>query len=103
MTTYFLNGPTNGTMGAPSKNFTLDCRAYIPSPVTLQCYDGVNMGSFWSVTTNYEFNLLVNFTYTAKEAREYQIFCTNNAGWIDAPALIYTITAPQDQKQAASS
>jgi len=103
MTTYFLNGPTTGAVGVPSANFTLDCRAYIPSPVTLQCYDGVNGGSFWSLTTNYEFNFLVNFTYTAKEAKEYQIFCTNNARWIDAPSLTYTVTGTEEWKKAAVS
>jgi len=71
--------------------------------VTLQCYDGVNYESFWSLTTNYEFNLLVNFTYTAKEAGQYQIFCTNNAGWIDAPSLTYTVMGKEQWEETAMS
>ena len=100
--TYFLSGPAEGSAGSPSANITLDVRAYIPSPVTLLCYDGVHSGSFWQFTTHYEFNLLLNFTFTAPAAGRYQIYCTNDGGFIDAPAIQYTARAPNDADHKAS-
>ena len=101
--TYFLSGPASGSVGAPSANFTLDARAYIPSPVTVQCYDGVSVDSFWRQTATYEFNWLVNFTVTAKAAGQYQIYCTNDGGWIDAPALQYVARGSTNAEQDAYS
>ena len=89
-TTYFLAAPATGPVGSPSANITLDVRAYIPKPVTVQCYDGASVDSFWRATSSYEFNWQLNFTYTAKAAGQYQLYCTNSAGWIDAPSVTYT-------------
>ena len=87
--TYFLTGPSSGPASSPSANFTLDVRAWIPAPVTVQCYDGVSADSFWRVTSSYEFNLWLNFSYTPAAAGRYQIYCSNDGGWVDAPALQY--------------
>ena len=88
---YWLSGPTTGSVGKSSGNFTLDVRSYLPEKVTLNCYDGVQFQPFYSVDTGMnEFNFWVNFTYTATVTGEYQIFCVNDADWIDAPAVVYT-------------
>ena len=91
---YWLSGPTTGTVGTASANFTLDVRTYIPAMapvVTFQCYDSVSADSFWSTdTSGHEFNYWVNFTYTAEVAGVYQVFCVNDADWLDAPAVVYT-------------
>ena len=90
---YWLSGPSIGTVGAPSSNFTLDVRSYMAPPmvVTFTCYDSVNFDSFYTVdTSGNQFNFWVSFTYTAIVAGEYQIFCVNDANWVDAPAVVYT-------------
>jgi hypothetical protein len=102
-TTYALFVPSTGRAMQPSPNITLDCRAYIPSPVTLLCYDGVSLEPFWGLTTSFPFNLLVNFTYTAQQAGQYQIYCTNNAGWLDAAAALYTATNGEEPKPHAAA
>ena len=98
--TYFLTGPSAGSVGSPSANWTLDVRAWIPSPVTIQCYDGTTVHSFWSITSKFEFNLLVNFTYTASMAGQFQIYCTNDGGWVDAPAVQYVASGGSKQEEA---
>ena len=101
--TYFLSGPAEGAVGSPSANWTLDVRAYIPSPVTVQCYDGAHVDGFWQLTTSYEFNLLVNFTYTAEVAGQFQIYCTNDGGWIDAPAVQYVAHGASDNDEQVTA
>ena len=101
--TYFLSGPPAGPVGSPSANWTLDVRAFIPSPVTVQCYDGASVDSFWRLTSSYEFNLLVNFTYTADTAGSYQIYCTNDGGWLDAPAVQYEARGSDEVEEASGS
>lgn len=96
--TYFLTGPSAGSVDSPSANWTLDVRAWIPQPVTINCYDGVSVDSFWSATTSYEFNYWTNFTYTASAAGRYQIYCTNNGGWVDAPAVQYEARGAEEAK-----
>ena len=88
---YWLTGPSSGNVGSAS-NFTIDVRAYMQTEVTFKCYDAVHSEPFCSISTvGHQFNFLVNFTYTASSAGKYQIFCVNDADWIDAPAVVYTV------------
>ena len=99
---YWLTGPTRGPAAGPSTNFTLDVRGYLPQPVVFRCFDGWNATAFITLTTTTRFTALMNFTYTSQQARPYQIYCQNDSGFNDAPALTYTTVEEDDDTHSRS-
>ena len=86
---YFLSGPKQGEVNAPSGNFTVEVRGRLQQPIHFHCYDSVQSTPFISLTTQTEFNSWMNFTYTASVAGSFQVYCTNDAWYYDAEPIVY--------------
>jgi hypothetical protein len=92
-TTYSLSGPSSGTVGVPSADFTvaLPGGATVPAPVTVTPSDGGGGGTFTpaSVTLNTA-TPSATFKYTPASTGAKTISLTNNGALSDPPSRTYT-------------
>ncbi|TXN43595.1 GDSL-type esterase/lipase family protein [Methylobacterium sp. WL7] len=101
-TAYTLTGPTSGTAGTASSNFTVAAQGALSAPVTVTPSDSGNGGTFTptSVSLGASNNPTATFTYTAASAGTKAI-STSNGGGLTNPASI-TLTAAAAPVQATA-
>lgn len=89
--TYYISGPSRGTSGVASSNFTVSYYGYLTNSVTITPNDGGAGGTFTpsSLTFSSGFNANGTFTYTAPGTDVYAISATNSAGWINPTSTGY--------------
>jgi hypothetical protein len=96
-TTYTLTGPSTGSPGVPSTNFTvaLPAGGVVPATVTVMPGDGGGGGTFTPTTVNLTTAApSATFTYTPASTGAKTISATNNGGLANPAPLTYTATSP---------
>lgn len=88
---YFLSGPSSGLINQPA-NFTLDVRGYLMKPIMFRCFDGISAEPFTRMHTSTVFNALMNFSFTPNSPIQYQIYCSNDARYLDAPSIAFVVS-----------
>lgn len=98
---YFLSGPSRGTTGSPSSNFTLSYRGWLPAGAIITpsdtLLDGTSAsGSFTPASLTLAaatYNPTGVFTYTASATDTIVISVTNNKGLTDPAPVGYATIA----------
>lgn len=89
-----LSGPTSGTVGVASSNFTAGANGTITGTVTITPSDGGAGGTFTPTTVNISSGTpTATFTYTASSAGAKTISIADNGGLTDATPITYTAAA----------
>lgn len=89
-----LTGPSTGTAGSASTNFTAGANGTITGTVTVTPSDGGAGGTFTPSTVNISSGTpTATFTYTASSAGAKSITITNSGGLSNPGALTYTAAA----------
>lgn len=89
-----LGGPTSGTVGVASSNFTAGANGTITGTVTITPSDGGAGGTFTPTTVNISSGTpTATFTYTAASAGAKTISISDNGGLTDATPITYTAAA----------
>jgi hypothetical protein len=95
-TSYTLTGPSAGTVGVPSTNFTvaLPVGTSVPGPVTITPHDAGGGGTFTPTTVSLTTAApSAQFTYTPGTVGAKTISTTNSSTLTDPASLTYTATA----------
>jgi hypothetical protein len=95
-TTYTLTGPSSGTVGVPSTNFTvaLPVGTSVPGPVTITPHDAGGGGTFTPTTVSLTTAApSAQFTYTPATVGAKTISTTNSSTLTDPASLTYTASA----------
>ncbi|HKD15881.1 MAG TPA: hypothetical protein VKE71_15205, partial [Candidatus Angelobacter sp.] len=90
--TYTFTGPTSGTAGSPSSNFTVTPSAAYTGTVTITPTGSASSGLSPIVLTFTNSAVAQTFTVTPNTAGTLILTPTNNNGLTNAPALTYTVT-----------
>jgi hypothetical protein len=92
-----LSGPSNGTVGVASSNFTVGANGAITGTVTVTPSDGGDGGTFTPASVNISAGTpTATFVYTAANAGSptATITVTNNGSLSNPAGIAYTATAP---------
>ena len=92
-----LSGPSSGTVGVASTNFTVGANGTITGTITVTPSDGGDGGTFSPTTVAISAGTpTATFTYTAANAGSptATITVTNNGGLTNPAGIAYTATAP---------
>lgn len=91
---YTISGPTRGTAGVASSDFTVDYRGQVSSDITLTLSDNGGGGSFTpsSVILHGGYNATATFKYTGPSNKTVAITATNDGGLTD-PTVGYSTSS----------
>lgn len=96
-TTYTLTGPSTGTVGTATSNFTVQASGHLSSSVTVTPNDSSHLGTFspTSVTLASGTNTSATFTYTPLYyGGPFNIATTNSSTLTDPSAIAFTSSLP---------
>lgn len=94
-----LSGPSSGTTGVASSNFTAGANGEITGTVTVTPSDAGNGGTFTPTTVAISSGTpTATFTYTPASTGSKTISISDNGGLTDATPLTYTATAAPTDK-----
>lgn len=89
-----MTGPTSGTVGSPSTNFTVGANGTITGTVVVTPSDGGAGGTFTPTTVSISSGTpTATFTYTPSSAGAKTISVTNNGGLTNPSNITYTATS----------
>ena len=89
-----LSGPSSGTVGVASTNFTVGADGAITGTITVTPSDSGASGTFTPTTVDISSGTpTATFTYTAASAATHSISATNNGGLSDPTPISYTASA----------
>lgn len=92
-----LSGPSSGTTGVASTNFTVGANGTITGTVTVTPSDAGNGGTFTPTTVAISSGTpTATFTYTPASTGSKTISISDDGGLTDATSLTYTSNAPAD-------
>lgn len=90
-----LTGPSSGTVGSASSNFTVGANGAITGTVTVTPSDGGAGGTFTPTSVAISSGTpTATFTYTASSAGAKTISTTNDGGLTNPSSITYTASAP---------
>jgi hypothetical protein len=93
-TSVTVTGPTSGSIGAPSTNFTATLDATSLSAVVVTPSDGGAGGTFTPASVTISAGTLSGtFTYTASSSGAKTITATNGSGLTNAGSVTYTVSS----------
>lgn len=89
-----LSGPSSGTVGVASTNFTVGANGAITGTITVTPSDSGGGGTFTPTSVNISSGTpTATFTYTAASAATHSISVTNNGGLTNPTPISYTASA----------